>query len=491
MLQHRLPLPRASYLFRFLTCLLFVAAPLAAQDDPEATAEPAGIRLLPPLQGIAEGPTEIESLTLTAEIARLVFYLDEQEVAQRKRPPWTARLPFAVPAREQTVRVEAFNTEGRDLGQDTLVVNRFDPPLRVRVAALETLTDGLRVSAKVSIPRDANLAELRFWVNQDQVGTVRAEPFELHLDLTEPQPEDFLRLELELVDGRTVEDVHLLASGAPGERIDVNLVQLQALVTAKHGPPVTDLQLADFEIRQRGKAQQIDRLFAAEDIALVLGLLVDTSGSMVPIWQQTQAAAKVFLDGALGPRDRSFVVSFDSELRLVQSLTGDLEQLHQALASIHPNREGMTALYDSILYSMLQFAEQPGRRALVVLTDGFESSSRADPKRAVEFGRKLGVPVYVVALPGGGGMRGVSFSAALQELKLLTQPTGGRLLRVGSGEGLERAFAQISAELRHQYVLTYYTDDPPAGLGRRQVEVLVKGRRGVEVRTIVALDQVQ
>jgi hypothetical protein len=161
---------------------------------------------------------------------------------------------------------------------------------------------------------------------------------------------------------------------------------------------------------------------------------------------------------------------------------------------MQPNRQGMTAIYDSVLFSLLQFRNTPGRRALVVLTDGFETSSKANPQRAVEFGRKLGVPVYVLALPapGGGGRGGFGGAASpLQELKLLTEPTGGRMLRIGSGGGLGRAFAQIGAELRHQYILTYYTNEPPTGTGKKEVRILVPGHKNAEVRAILALDQIQ
>jgi len=181
-------------------------------------------------------------------------------------------------------------------------------------------------------------------------------------------------------------------------------------------------------------------------------------------------------------RDRAFLVDFDEQLRLAHGLTGDLGELYEALDALEP--EGGTALYDSILFSLLQFEAQPGRRALVVLTDGYDSRSTTDERHAVEFGRKLGVPVYVVALPSGGGPGDV----AVHALKLVTDPTGGRLLRVGSAGGLERAFAQIAAELRHQYVLTCYTDELP-GDGRRKITVRLKDRKDVEVRAVFAWDQ--
>ncbi len=475
--------------------LLFLPAPLASGETvgmgedsvTEGGAAASALRLLPPLGAQIEGKRDIEVLTIDPEIVRLVFRLDEKEVAVKKRPPWKAQISFSQPAREQSLQVEAFDSKGRSLGKDSLLVNRYDPPLRLTIANLETNEDRLVVEAKISLPRGSQIKDLNFYLNDDRQAQLVAPPWRASLSYASPEPEDLVRLELTLVDGRMIEDVEIVATPGLTEEVTVNLVQIQALVTQKHGPPIRDLSRADFTILQRGKPQELDQLYAASDISLRLGLVIDTSGSMVPLWRQTIAAANQFLEAALGPRDSAFLTTFDSGIALVQPPTESPQELRDAIGKISPNREGMTALYDAVLFSMLQFQDAPGRRALVVLTDGFETSSRANPQRAVEFGRKLGIPVYIVALPDGrGGFGGAA--AMLQELKLMTEPTGGRLLRVGSGQGLGRAFAQIEAELRHQYVLTYYTDQPPTGERKKEIEVRVGTRKGAEVRAILALD---
>ena len=303
-----------------------------------------------------------------------------------------------------------------------------------------------------------------------------------------------------------VEDVELVSGADFREEVDVHLVQLQVVVTDKRGAPLRGLRKEHFRIRDRGRKIEPAGLFVADDVSLLLGLALDSSGSMQPLWPQTRRAAEAFLDGAISGRDQGFLIDFDTELELVRARTGDLAELKDGLGELEPG--GGTALYDSILYSMLQFDRQQGRRGLVVLTDGFDIDSKADPERAIEFGRRLGVPIYIVAMesprgpsasvrPSARGGVGIGVSAgglgsaagAVQTLRLVTEPTGGRLFRARTPEQITRAFDQIRSELRNQYVLTYYTDDPPRPGEPPVLDVEVEGFKGLKVKAILGADR--
>ncbi|MCG8460837.1 MAG: hypothetical protein MI919_31520, partial [Holophagales bacterium] len=213
--------------------------------------------------------------------------------------------------------------------------------------------------------------------------------------------------------------------------------------------------------------------------------------------------------------DRVFLVSFDSHVRLIRAAVDPGEAavraVEEGLGEIEP--EGSTALYDSVGFSLLRFLAgaahdaaagggtetppRPERRALVVITDGADMGSHIEPKRAVELAVEHGIPVYVVAIPrldvgrGRAGSQLLSQGAAGADLRLLTDPTGGRVLRAGRGGGLERAFAQIAAELRHQLVLTFATDTDPERIAPRGIEVSLPGREALEVRAVVPLDRIR
>ena len=316
----------------------------------------------------------------------------------------------------------------------------------------------------------------------------------LEIDIERPsnRPDDLVRVVAELEDGRSVEDVALVSAPGFEEELNVHLVQLQVVVTNRDGIPISGLEKKHFTIRDKGKQIEPAGLFRAEDVSLLLGFAIDSSGSMQRVWQQTQAAASSFLVGTLTPRDEGFLVDFNTQIRLVQPRTDNRVKLKEAFDQISP--EGGTALYDSILFSMLQFDRQQGRRGLVVLTDGFDVDSQADPNRAVDFGKKLGVPIYILAMEAGGpsmpSRGGGGMTEATQTLKLLTDPTGGRLFRVLSMDHLQQALRVINSEMRNQYVLTYYTDEPPKPGDPPEVRLEVEKRKNFVVKVVFGQDHV-
>lgn len=469
-------------------------APVLAQAPEEGSdAGAAVIRIITPGRQVS-GKTVIETLTIDPDILSVVFFVDGQEEATRNRPPYEVKVDFASPPREQTVRVVAFGRRDVELGEDSIVVNRVDPPFRVQITEIEgdPRAGSVTVSADVSVPRKAVLERVDFYRNAERVATLRSGPFSARIDLPTVSGEDFVRVEAVLEDGLSLEDVRLFSAPAGiTERVEVHLVQLQVLVTDKYSNPIRELQAKDFEIRHGGKVREIQRLYIADDISLVLGMALDSSGSMATLWSRTKQVAGHFLNKTLTDRDQAFLVDFDTHLRLAEPLTGSVPELVASLESFDP--EGGTALYDAMLFSLLQFENEPGRRGLVVLTDGIEASSFSDPRRAVEFGQKLGVPIYLIALeagrqqgvPSAGGGFG---SFATGDLKLITDPTGGRLFQVVSFDQAVRAFDQINLELRNQYVMTFYTDRVPSQKDRPQVKVV--GRKGLKVRTVFGEDQV-
>lgn len=482
-------------------------------DQPEASTPPAAaaIRLLPPavLPGqLLRGKVTLEALTIDPAIERVEFYLDDELIGKRGLPPFAAQIPLADPPREQVVEAVAFAGGGRRVGADRIVLNRLDPPFRVRIVGFDgALGDGeLGVRAEVSVPRKAELESVTFYRNQQLFVTLEAADLPASpggavtgaVSTAGAGPQDYLRVAARLRDGRELEDVELLQGADFSEELDVQLVQLQVLAVDRGGRPVTDLAPSDFTVREQRELRTIDRVYPSRDVSLVLGLAIDSSGSMGPLWGATRLASEEFLASTLTDRDKAFLVDFDAQLRLLQGVTGDKDALYRALDRLQP--QGGTALYDSILFSLLQYQGEPGRRALIVITDGYDSASQADPQRAIELGRRLGVPVYVIAMrspdegsgwqprrqgfgQGGGGF--ADQSTARNQLRLITDPTGGRLFQVGSIEQVENAFAQIQDELRNQYVLTYYSEraseEPLA-------PVVGVERKGVEVRTAIPLD---
>ena len=476
----------------------------AERTDAARSARPATIRILPPERGHREllsGRVSIQTLTIDPQIAVVEFLLDGEETARATLPPFEARIELADPPREHTIEVKAYGARGAYAGSDKIVLNRLDPPFAVRIAGIgPTRSEGeqaVRVEAGISVPRTETLERVEFYRTEQLVAAF--EHFEgeagpsgvRHVIADVPtsgvSPQDFVRVVARLGDGRELEDVELLQGAEFSSEIDVQLVQLQVLVVDRRGNPVGGLKPEDFEVREDGQLRQVERLFVSNDVPLSLGLAIDSSGSMEPIWQQTNSIAAAFFDGALTWRDQAFLVDFDSTLRLVQPLTGSKPLLARGLERLFP--QGNTALYDAILFSLLQYGEAPGRRALVVVTDGYDSNSRSDPTRAIDFGKRLGVPVYVVAMRSVGfGPTTMDEANLRNSMRLITGPTGGRLFQIESVAQMADVFDHIEDELRRQYVLTYYSERPFGTALEPEVRVT---RKGLKVRSALPLEAIE
>ncbi len=442
--------------------------------------EPATIRLLPLLGDPAKGKVLAATLTLERRIQSVTFYLDGKAVAKRRFPPFETKLRLAEPPRPQTLRVEAFDENGKRIGEDEMVVRRQRRALRVRIQGLETTPSRLRVQTLLTVPDHLEALTLQGFISHRLAlavdRPVTNEPLSLDLPLPPEAAGEFVRIVLHLADGRRLEDVRLLDGSGFSDRVDVHLRQVQVVVTDADSRPLQDLEAREFELWEEGEKKPVAGLFLPDDVSLVLGLALDSSGSMLPIWRQTQEAARLFLQSTLTERDRGFLVNFDDEVHLSQPVTADVPSLVESLEALRP--EGNTALFDSILFSLLQFDHQAGRRGLVVITDGVDSQSLTDPKRTIEVAKQLGVPVYVINLESRRGGFGET-----QGLHLLTDPSGGRLFRAANLDTARRALGQIERELRHQYVLTYYSDLDPDGAPPK-IEVKVPGRKKVRVKAI-------
>ncbi|MCG8456182.1 MAG: VWA domain-containing protein [Holophagales bacterium] len=437
------------------------------------------LRLVPPRDQPVSGSTVFNVLTSTVAVEKVAFELDGRRVDEDGRPPFRARLDLASPPREQEVKAIAYDGLGVPMGEDTIRVNQVDQPFRVRITDFsgDPASGPVILEAETSIPPDATLEKLEIFYNEELLGTYRNLRVRREVRLDTVQPTDYLRVAATLTDGTSIDDVLLLAAPEV-EEVDVNLVELHVVVTDRNGTPVENLAAGDFEIVLDGKTQSASTFAYADDVPLVLGLLVDTSGSMELLMHDTRRAAARFLGQTVLPQDKAYLVDFDLQPRLLHGVTGDLPSLLRSLARL--DAAGRTAMYDAVVFSLLQFESHVGRRALVVLTDGDDIDSRYGPKHSAEMARQAGVPVYVIGL---GALDTLRRTFSKNDLERITEGTGGRLYFVNTFEELARAYAEINAELRSQYSLGFYTERDLTDEERRKVKVEVP--RGMDARTVV------
>lgn len=250
----------------------------------------------------------------------------------------------------------------------------------------------------------------------------------------------------------------------------VSLVEVYATVTTSRGAPVVDLSVEDFVVREDGAPQEIVA-FAAGEFPLSVALAIDRSWSMAGRrFAVARSAAHSFL-GALRPGDQAMIVGIGSEVETLAPLSRDRQAQHRAVHDLE--LWGSTRLHDAILDALAAIAPAEGRRALVVLSDGDDRSSRASAADVLERVRRSDVLVYPVAV----GRRLPPLFTEIAEL------TGARAFHVRDMNQLSSTFQEIARELRLQYLLAYMPRQ--AALARaddwREIAVEVT-RPGLRVR---------
>ena len=268
----------------------------------------------------------------------------------------------------------------------------------------------------------------------------------------------------------------------PRFRVDVKLVTLVATVKNKSGVPVTELEKEDFTVLASGVPQQIAIFERQTDRPLSVILLFDSSPSVAKELKFEQDAAVRFVRNLLGggahPQDRIAVYKFCDYVEEVQGFTASPERLERAIFSIRI--QGGTSLYDALYMAAQKLERREGRKVIVVVTDGGDTTSRMKFAEALETVQLADAVVYsiiVVPITSDAG-RNLGGENAL---KTMSASTGGLAFRQHSDADLDKAFRQIERDLRVQYLLGFYPQGISAGPERfHRIEVLVN-RPGFQV----------
>jgi Ca-activated chloride channel family protein len=275
---------------------------------------------------------------------------------------------------------------------------------------------------------------------------------------------------------------------AADDRVTARIVRVPVTVTGKDKKPVTGLTKNDFLVFEDKRPVQFDFLGEVrelEKLPIYIGVLMDTSSSTAGKLKFEQEAALNFIYTVTRTRkDRVAFVTFDDEVNLRQDFTTNLDLLNRAVNGI--KRPGThTALYDAVWQfcdEKMRNASSP-RRALVVITDGDDTYSRARLEDAISIAQKTDTIIFALSTKGGfvgsavpGVEAGTVKDSGDKALTRLAEETGGRAYFTGDMLALERAFKRIGEELRSQYLLTYVPREPFDG-SFRQIEVrLVSGK---------------
>lgn len=244
-------------------------------------------------------------------------------------------------------------------------------------------------------------------------------------------------------------------------RTNVNLVHVIASVKNSRGELVGALQKSDFQVFDNGAPQEIAVFERQTSQPLSVTLMIDASGSTAKDLKYETDSATKFLHALLSegnPEDAVALYSFDDQVREMRRFTHNYPSLDAALKLVHGS--GGTSLYDALYVASQEIEMREGRKILVVISDGGNTTSSMDAHAALKAAQLADAVIYpVVVLPitneagrNTGGEHALIFMA---------EGTGGRTFFPTFGKEMDKAFADIITELRTQYYLGYYPRGVP------------------------------
>ena len=255
------------------------------------------------------------------------------------------------------------------------------------------------------------------------------------------------------------------------EKVSVEVVQITAVVTDR-GRFVAGLEQSAFRLLEDGVPQTIGH-FTAEGSPLEIVVAIDVSESMTQAMPQLKNAVKKFLS-ALGPKDQVTVAAFNDNMFTLTRRETSIAQRTRAIDRL--SAWGGTALYDVIIRGVQQLARQPGRRVLVVFSDGDDRTSHATIHAVEQAVRANDATLFMVAL--GRGVKEAQLKSGIERLVDLS---GGRALFVDRSDQLDEPFAAILEELSNQYMIGYESKNRSRNGSWREVKLEVPGT-GYSVR---------
>jgi len=330
-----------------------------------------------------------------------------------------------------------------------------------------------KLVAEVKIDKPAAVEKVEFYVGDKLVFIDEEPPYECFYDFGKESKELVIKAIATHREGITVSDFIVTRKIALSFAVRVNRVLVDATVFDKEGNFVNGLGKGDFVVQEEGAPREIID-FAPENRPILLGILLDVSGSMQEKIDEAQKAAIGFVD-RLNDADHAMLVEFSEKVYMLSDLTNDWAGLKRLIAST--KAIGGTALYDALHSTLRRLGKRQGRKAIVILSDGEDTNSQTQFKQVLEEAKGADATIYTIAL-GSGFADPMGHS----KLKELAEQTGGRPFNVSKASQLEGVYTKIADELRRQYSLTYASENEK--FDGRWVPIKIEAKqKGLEVRS--------
>jgi len=322
----------------------------------------------------------------------------------------------------------------------------------------------LRIVAQIHMPPGHPLSAVSFFVDGELVGTAPASPY-ASVDWMDQNPFERREIVVQSADdaGRVIRDSVVLPAFEVSDHTEVRSILLETSVYDKDGHYVSQLVTSAFGVRENGIPQKID-LVARESLPLNLVVLVDNSQSMSRRMEFVRLAASR-LARTLRRQDKVIVVPFNERLGPITGPTNDAPTIAQAISVMHAG--GGTALLDALRDSSKLLQGVEGRRAIILITDGYDENSTVPVDDVLTGAETSQVTIYVVAI---GGVAGISLKGE-DLLKHIAKETGGRMFLPPRELDLVAVASAVTSDAHNRYLITYTPTDQKKDGAWRAVSV--------------------
>ncbi len=449
------------------------AAVVLESENRQAVPPNAGnlVKILAPETEVPVGLLRI-GCEVKPPVTRVEFWLEDKKILVKNRAPYEVELDLGKVPKRQTLKALGFDAQGNFLDADAWAINEKDSRLTVRLLELpKQKAAGDMVELKVAVQSMAGgvAAKLELWLDDLKVKEWARPPYVVMVPVAQIQKATLMRATATDEEGKEFTDLKLLKGESRFmSKVEVDLVELPVSVYDAEGRLVRNLSREDFTVTEDAVKQELTSFEFAESLPLSLGILIDGSGSMKESMPIVHQAASEFVQKLVSSeKDQGFVIEFRERPTLLASLTHRATDLERAIAETHAS--GATALYDAVVMSLYQFRATPGRKAIVVLTDGDDNHSWTDYATLRRYARSAGVPIYFIGLK-------LSFldTGIKSRMNELASDTGAEAFFVSKASSLPEVYRKIETELRSQYFLRYLTNSQKGENQFRAIEVKLR-----------------
>jgi Ca-activated chloride channel family protein len=257
-------------------------------------------------------------------------------------------------------------------------------------------------------------------------------------------------------------------------RVNVRLVSIFVTVTDVRGVPVSDLTQGAFKVMEDGVPQKISIFERGSGMPLSIVLAIDTSVSPGGM-KMDYSAARKFVHSILLPRDRLSLFQISEDVNQVTRFTSDMGAIERGMDSLQ--KGAGSSLFDAVYLAADSLMDRQGRKIIVLITDGGDTTSKTSHNRALLRAQEADAMVYsiVVAPMAADTVRSSGGESALARI---SQDTGGKCYHANSIDQLDRAFQQMGEELRTQYHIAYHPNRGASDSPFRRIAVEVDGKDG-------------